>query len=53
MEKIQETLTRLMLEPERIAMKEFAMGDWESLPDWINEFVEATDELGPNPNKGF
>lgn len=53
MEKIQETLTRLMLEPERIAVKEFSMGDWESLPDWINEFVAATDELGPNPNKGF
>jgi quinone-modifying oxidoreductase, subunit QmoB len=53
MEKIQETLTRLMLEPERIAFKEFSMGEWEMLPDWINEFVEKTDELGPNPNKGF
>ncbi|HNS96560.1 MAG TPA: FAD-dependent oxidoreductase [Polyangiaceae bacterium] len=53
MSKIQETLTRLALEPERIAVKEFSMGDWESLPDWINEFVDKTNELGPNPNKGF
>jgi len=53
MSKIQETLVRLALEPERIAVREFSMGDWETLPDWINEFVEKTNELGPNPNKGF
>jgi quinone-modifying oxidoreductase subunit QmoB len=53
MSKIQETLTRLMLEPERIAVREFSMGEWETLPEWINEFVEKVNELGPNPNKGF
>jgi quinone-modifying oxidoreductase subunit QmoB len=53
MSKIQETLTRLMLEPERIAVNEFAMSDFATLPEWINEFVRKTDELGPNPNKGF
>lgn len=53
MSKIQETLTRLALEPERIAVKEFSMGEWASLPEWIDAFVEKVNELGPNPNKGF
>jgi quinone-modifying oxidoreductase subunit QmoB len=53
LEKIQETLTRLMLEPERIKLVQFEMGDFAALPEVINTFVEATVELGPNPNKGF
>ncbi len=53
MSKIQETLTRLALEPERIAVKEFSLGDWGTLPGWIESFVEKVNELGPNPNKGF
>jgi len=53
MSKIQETLTRLALEPERIAVKEFSMGDWAELPAWIDAFVAKVNELGPNPNKGF
>lgn len=53
LEKIQETLTRLMLEPERIKLMQFQMGDFVALPGMINEFVEAVEALGPNPNKGF
>ena len=53
LEKIQETLTRLMLEPERIKLVQFEMGDAANLPGIINSFVEATEKLGPNPNKGF
>jgi quinone-modifying oxidoreductase subunit QmoB len=51
--KIQETLTRLMLEPERIKLQQFELGDAPKLPGIINEFVEKVKELGPNPNKGF
>jgi quinone-modifying oxidoreductase subunit QmoB len=53
LEKIQETLTRLMLEPERIKLVQFEMGEFAKLPEVINTFVDATVELGPNPNKGF
>jgi len=51
--KIQETLTRLMLEPERIKLQQFELGDAPKLPGIINEFVEKVVDLGPNPNKGF
>jgi len=53
MSKVQETLTRLMLESERVVFREFALGDWASLPMWIEETVERINSLGPNPNKGF
>ena len=53
LEKIQETLTRLMLEPERIKLHQFEMGDFAMLPEVINTFVEQVEELGPNPNKDF
>ncbi|MBI5533809.1 MAG: hydrogenase iron-sulfur subunit [Deltaproteobacteria bacterium] len=52
MEKIQETLTRLMLEPERIRVEQFALGDYGKLFDVVNGFVERVVALGPNPNKG-
>jgi quinone-modifying oxidoreductase subunit QmoB len=53
LEKIQETLTRLMLEPERIKLHQFELGDYAKLPGVINEFVKMVEGLGPNPNKGF
>ena len=42
-----------MLEPERIKMQQFELGEFEQLPTIINEFVEQVVALGPNPNKGF
>ncbi len=53
LEKIQETLTRLMLDSERIKLHQFEMGDFATLPDVINTFVSEVEELGPNPNKDF
>ena len=53
LEKVQETLTRLMLEPERIKLQQFEVGDFAKLPDMINKFVDEVEALGPNPNKGF
>jgi quinone-modifying oxidoreductase, subunit QmoB len=53
LEKIQETLTRLMLEPERIKLMQFEMGEFAKLPEQINAYVEEVEALGPNPNKDF
>jgi quinone-modifying oxidoreductase subunit QmoB len=49
--KIQETLTRLMLEPERIRLEQFQIGDYEKLFDVVNGFVKTVAAMPPNPNK--
>ena len=53
MEKIQETLTRLALEMERIKFVELSITDYDRIPALVNEFVEELEEMGPNPYKGF
>ncbi|MBW1714168.1 MAG: hydrogenase iron-sulfur subunit, partial [Deltaproteobacteria bacterium] len=53
MSKIQETLTRLSLEEERIRVEEVSITDYEKIAAIIEEFVETIDEVGPNPFKGF
>ncbi len=53
MENIGETLGSLGLEPERCAVREIAISDYDKLPEMIEEFVEEIIELGPNPFKGF
>jgi quinone-modifying oxidoreductase subunit QmoB len=53
MENIQETLTRLMLEPERVKMVELEISDYDRVPGVINEFAEEMRAIGPNPYKGF
>ena len=53
MENIGETLGQLGLEPERCAMKEIAITDYDLVPGILQEFVEEILELGPNPFKGF
>ena len=50
---IQETLTRLMLEPERVKMVELEITDYNQVPDLVSEFVEQLKAIGPNPYKGF
>ncbi|WP_457575106.1 hydrogenase iron-sulfur subunit [Desulfolithobacter sp.] len=53
MENIGETLGTLGLEPERCAVRQIAISDYDKLPELLEEFVEEIIELGPNPFKGF
>ena len=53
MENIGETLSTLGLEPERCAVRQVAISDYDTVADVINEFVEEIKGLGPNPFKGF
>ncbi len=53
MQNIGETLGTLGLEPERCAVKQIAISDYDAIPAIIDEFVEEIVELGPNPFKGF
>lgn len=51
--KVQETLSRLMLESERIAQVQLAINEWDQLPKILQDFSELVKEFGPNPYKGF
>ena len=53
MENIGETLGTLGLEPERCAVRQIAISDYDKVPAILDEFVEEIIELGPNPFKGF
>jgi quinone-modifying oxidoreductase subunit QmoB len=53
MTNIGETLGSLGLEPERCAMKQVAITDFDKVPGMIQEFVDEIVEMGPNPFKGF
>jgi len=53
MEKIQETLDRLVLESDRIRLEQIAITDYERIPKIIEEFTAKIEEVGPNPYKGF
>ena len=53
MENIGETLGSLGLEPERCAVREIAISDYDKIPAIIDEFVEEVVAMGPNPFKGF
>ncbi len=53
MSKVGETLKSLMLEPERIAFEEIAIGDSAHAPKVIDTFAELIGALPPNPMKGF
>ena len=50
---IQETLTRLMLEPERVKMVELEITDYNRVPEMVSEFVKELEAIGPNPFRGF
>jgi len=52
-ENIQEKLTQLALETERVRLEELAITDFHKLPQIIDEFAEQIDDAGPNPFKGF
>ena len=51
--KVQETIGRLGLEPERVRQFEISMNDFVQIPQIIEDFQEEIDELGPNPFKGM
>jgi quinone-modifying oxidoreductase, subunit QmoB len=51
--KIQETLTRLHLESERVRLEQISITDYHRLPEILDEFSAKIEELGPNPYKGF
>ena len=51
--KVQETIGRLNLEPERVRQYAISMNDYEKLPKIIDDFVEELENFGPNPFKGM
>lgn len=53
MENVQETLSRLALESQRIKFVELEITDYDKIPQIISEFKEKIEEIGPNPYKGF
>ena len=53
MEKISETLGRLALEPDRVAVEEICIMDYERLPQILKGFMDRIKEMEPNPYKGF
>lgn len=50
---VQETLTRLALEPERIKVVELSHHEFSRIPHIFNEFAADIERMGPNPMKGF
>jgi quinone-modifying oxidoreductase, subunit QmoB len=50
-ENIQETLTSMMLEPERIRTEFVEITDYKRITEIINEYVEEIELIGPNPFK--
>jgi quinone-modifying oxidoreductase, subunit QmoB len=50
---IQETLTRLALEPERIKFVELAHDESSRIPELLDAFAAELEDLGANPMKGF
>ena len=52
-ENIQETLTTMMLEPERIKTIFLEITDYDKIPQIINDYVEQIELMGPNPFKSI
>ena len=50
-ENIQETLDKMMLEPERIKIEFVEINEFDRIPELINNYVELIEEIGPNPFK--
>ncbi|MFC2171920.1 FAD-dependent oxidoreductase [Acidobacteriota bacterium] len=53
MENIQETLQRLVLEPERVKVEQLSINEYGKIPEIIAEFMDTIETVGPNPYKGF
>jgi quinone-modifying oxidoreductase subunit QmoB len=50
---IQETLTRLALDPERVKIVELSHDESERLPRILDDYAAELEELGASPLKGF
>jgi len=53
MENIQETLTRLKLESNRVRILEISRNEFDRIPQIFADFEKTIEETGPNPMKGF
>jgi quinone-modifying oxidoreductase subunit QmoB len=53
LENIQETLDRLVLEPERVRLVELTHDDADRVTELVEEFADTIEEVGANPFKGF
>jgi len=53
MQKIGDALSSLALEEERVEQFIIGIDEYDKLPKIINDFVEAIEDMGPNPFKGF
>ncbi len=51
--KLQETLGRLMLEPERVRLEQLSIQDYDKLPTILADYIEEMEEMEPNPFKEF
>jgi quinone-modifying oxidoreductase subunit QmoB len=51
--KLQETLGRLQLEPERVELVQLSIADYDRLPKILNDYVEKMEGFDPNPFKEF
>jgi len=52
-ENLQETLQRLMLEPERIRAIQLAITEYDKLATIFSEYAEEIEDMGYNPFKGM
>ncbi len=50
---MQETLTRLSLEADRLKVVELARNEMGRIPAVLDEFAKELEDLGPSPLKGF
>jgi quinone-modifying oxidoreductase subunit QmoB len=53
MTNVRETLSSLMLEPERAQVMDVAISEFDTLPARLAEFVDVIKRVGLNPMKGF
>lgn len=51
--KLEETLGRMALEPERVRFVPIAINDAHALPGIIGDFMKVVERVGPNPFKEF
>jgi quinone-modifying oxidoreductase subunit QmoB len=51
LEKLQETLDRLMLDADRVKVEQVAITDYHRIPEIINGYCEVVREMEPNPYK--
>jgi quinone-modifying oxidoreductase subunit QmoB len=53
LDNLKETLTRLVLEAERVKVVQLAINEYGQLPAILEEFADTIREVGPNPYKNM